>query len=938
MNSKRHYKKISYVLILSIVFVLVVPFSAFAVFEDDNFIKVQRISEEETAILYEEKDIVYRVTGEEFPLTLTHEVVVPKEIMLVIDVSGSMGWQIGGGDHRQRLSVLKTAAVTFINKFTGQNVKIGYTTYSSKSNEPSKMYDMSKGSDQGKLISSINKLKARGATNIGDGIRRGYYDLASSDSDSMKYMIMMTDGEANYFTSNSYIHKYKTSSYYNYDSYMKLDDGVGYKYYGQSSAHGLSYATKTAGLIKEAGNIGSYVVGFSSGSSDYQLQSIGEAAGSKLNDSGKHFFKAISGDEIVNIYETIGQEIYDELGFKSAQFNELLPLGVEPVTDSLPEGFTSTEEDSGRYRVTGNIDNLKLVKQESGNYQVEPVDINIRVKFNTVGKKEFGRDDGMIDYIDPFDNNKKADFEGQFDVLVGNPIEGISSMSDLEIEKGKTDKTTLTIERGDDTDIENTDFEVDAKIVLAEGNENTTDLTKASIEEVVKNLDGTIDIHVKGISVLDSDKIKLQVNVTDNVTGNEYEQYCDIKIYVKLTSVGDLNDITIKKGSTEKAFVSILPTEASDVTYKWEIEDTTIAELEDESFNTFYDYNGQGKIESIFKGLKNGETNIKLTIKDKYSESLITKECKLKVGEAVKDVGDLNDANIKKGETKTFEVSINPSSASDVSYKWTVEEGLELIGIESDKLYDYDGSGKISVKVKGVTGGDSKLSLLVVDNFADEEISKSCNVHVYTPISSINLPSDIAIIKGSTKDAIAVINPEDASDFSVDWSIVEGGTNVRINKASEENGERIAELEGLNIGTAKLEIIAIDNITGEEIIKYSNIIVGVPFDKIEEINDFSLNQNREKIIEVKVSPTDVPISKDNFKIKVDDSSIISTEIIEENGSVIKDGVVKIKVKGLQPGDSTFNIEITDIFDYDLDGELKTETYSVNVTVWRVDVN
>lgn len=940
MEGKKFKRKLSYILVFLIIFTLINSIASYAFFEDKEFLEVTRISDGESAVLLEERDITYKITGNEYSLVVDENILVPKEIMLVIDISGSMGWQIGGGDRRKRLDVLKTAATNFIDKFAGKNVKIAYTKYSSAAYNPSTMHDLKKPADVISLKNRINELSANGSTNIGDGIRRGYYDLVNTPNDDvMKYMIVMTDGEPNYFTSNSKIRKYYSNDYYNYDNYMKLSDGQALYKYGQNGSHGLSYAKKTANLIKNNDDIGSYVVGFSSGSSDYQLETIGESAGARINDeTGKHFYKALTGDEIVNIYANIAQEIDSELGFESAVFSEILPLGVEPVTDNLPEGFGVTLLDDGRYKIIGDVNNLKLVKLENGNYKVEDKEIKLRVKFNSVGLKEFGIDEGKIDYVDPFSNNKSTSFVGQFDVLVGNPVNGISDMDDLSVEKGKTEKVTITVDRGDNSDIENTDFDVEAEVILAEGNTNKEDLNKVSIDSIVKNDDGTIDLFVKGLDIIDFDKIKLKVYVNDNVVDKTYKQECNVSVYAKLSSIGDLKDLKIEKNSTKKVSVDILPKEALAVEYKWKTDDDSILELDGKSFNTYYDYDGSGKIEVDVKGIKNGSTKLKIVVQDLYSQLPLEKDCNVQVGESVSDVGQLYNDNIPKGTTKEFKINIDPDTASDVKYKWMSEDGIELIGIDKDKFYDYDGSGVIKVNVKGNVGGDAKLSVVVVDDFSETEYLRDCIVHVYTPLTSVTLPTDIAIKKGTNEFAIAELNPIDASDYSYNWEIVEGSSNIKIVSEIDIDGFIKAEIKGEKIGKAKIKFTIQDTNTDEMLpVKYVNVEVGVPIDSVGDMVNVSMNQNKEKIVSIKISPNDVPITKDNIVIALGDGTIAEAEIVETQGDILVDGVLKIKVKGLKPGETKLNVKITDNFDYDLDGELNVFEKSCLVKVWNVDI-
>lgn len=72
----------------------------------------------------------FTVTYEIVPKPFQHNISQPKEIVLVLDGSGSMGEKINGG--KTRLEELKSAAKAFIEKMKSvENLKIGIVVYSS---------------------------------------------------------------------------------------------------------------------------------------------------------------------------------------------------------------------------------------------------------------------------------------------------------------------------------------------------------------------------------------------------------------------------------------------------------------------------------------------------------------------------------------------------------------------------------------------------------------------------------------------------------------------------------------------------------------------------------------------------------------------------------------------------------------------------------------
>jgi len=124
----------------------------------------------------------------------------PIEVMLVIDVSGSMDDDIPN-DPKNSLEHAQDAALDFIsnifspaNNPTGNN-KVGIVTYSTNATLETGLI-----SDQNTLNTIINGLSADGWTNISEGIDFAANELnnnATHDCITMRSIIVLTDGVAN---------------------------------------------------------------------------------------------------------------------------------------------------------------------------------------------------------------------------------------------------------------------------------------------------------------------------------------------------------------------------------------------------------------------------------------------------------------------------------------------------------------------------------------------------------------------------------------------------------------------------------------------------------------------------------------------------------------------------------------------------------------------
>lgn len=155
----------------------------------------------------------------------------PCDIVLVLDVSGSMDDAISRNDRTKKLTALKNAVNKFIDqvaakeaadgvkhqisivKFAGETTdKVGNDTYDETTGiwpfEKTNTYNYSqivKGltdakDGQSTLKSTVNALKAGGATSADYGMKHAQTVLAGARSDATKVIVMFTDGEPNHYS------------------------------------------------------------------------------------------------------------------------------------------------------------------------------------------------------------------------------------------------------------------------------------------------------------------------------------------------------------------------------------------------------------------------------------------------------------------------------------------------------------------------------------------------------------------------------------------------------------------------------------------------------------------------------------------------------------------------------------------------------------------
>lgn len=122
-------------------------------------------------------------------------------IVMVLDVSGSMGSGFSG---TTRIQALKDTASDFVEKLSANDkiniIIVPFSSYAGyRLSNPQWSYNAY--SELDALRNRINGLNANGNTNVGDGLRRAYYEIqnlqdAGTEMGSI-FMLLMTDGEMN---------------------------------------------------------------------------------------------------------------------------------------------------------------------------------------------------------------------------------------------------------------------------------------------------------------------------------------------------------------------------------------------------------------------------------------------------------------------------------------------------------------------------------------------------------------------------------------------------------------------------------------------------------------------------------------------------------------------------------------------------------------------
>mgnify|MGYP000844144714 FL=1 len=364
-------------------------------------------------LLGDEFTITYRIVPQ--PVLSSGETPANKEIYLVMDTSGSMNYDLDGKEvptwnTNKRIDIARAAANKFLDNLRDKtNVKVGLITYSDIGAVKQVLT-----SNLNSVKSKINSLNVVGGTNIGDGLRLGYYRLldGTTDSSADKYLILLTDGEPTYHS----VYKKYPYNFYKEDGTAPHFDGGGSK----ATQKDIQYCYEIAEEFLGRSVIKSYMIAFTKGSNANILEQVAQKAGGEYQ-------QALTSDALNNVYQDIYEQIMADFYVENVRFEETFPDGLTVV--SVPDGFSV----NGR-TVSGSLGRICYSYDESsGFYTADPKEFSITVKGTAAGS--YLLNSSALSYKDANGENKTAGFEEEgVDVIaVSAPVEVERSLSKEEM-------------------------------------------------------------------------------------------------------------------------------------------------------------------------------------------------------------------------------------------------------------------------------------------------------------------------------------------------------------------------------------------------------------------------------------------------------------------------------------------------------------------------
>jgi len=341
--------------------------------------------------LDDEFTITYRIDPQPIPAPgVTH---TPKEIYLVMDTSGSMNYDLDGKEvskwyTNKRIDIAREAANKFLDNLAGKtNVKVGLITYSDVG-----MVKQTLTTSLNSVKSKINSLNVVGGTNIGDGLRLGYYRLldGSTESSADKYIVLLTDGEPTYHST----YKQYPYAFYKADGNAPNFDGGGSK----ATQKDINYCYEIAEGFLGQSDIKSYMIAFTKGSNANILEQVAQKAGGVYK-------QALTSDALNNVYQDIYEQIIADFYVENVEFEESFPEGLTVV--SAPDGFSIDGQ-----TVSGSLGRICYsYDEDSGCYTADSKEFSIKVKGSAAGS--YLLNSSELSYKDSNGENKLKNFEDE---------------------------------------------------------------------------------------------------------------------------------------------------------------------------------------------------------------------------------------------------------------------------------------------------------------------------------------------------------------------------------------------------------------------------------------------------------------------------------------------------------------------------------------------
>ena len=341
------------------------------------------------------------------------------------------------------------------------------------------------------------------------------------------------------------------------------------------------------------------------------------------------------------------------------------------------------------------------------------------------------------------------------------------------------------------------------------------------------------------------------------------------------------NSLTLYVGASEKLTETIIPSNATDPTVVWKIDDNTIATV-DETGNVC--------------ALKPGNAIITVTSVDKKK---IFATCEV----IIKPV-PVTDVELAKtsleltvGDVAIFRVKVLPSNATNKDVSWaTSNEAIATVSTNG--------------KVTAVKGGEATIT---VTSVADENKKAVCSVTVIVPVTDVFLrKTSLTLAEGATEALTATIAPFDATNKNVSWAtseetvaLVDANGNVTAVKAGTAT---ITATTTDGNKTAVCEVTVITRVTSVLLDK-SLLTLAEGEDEVliaTIVPENATNKNVSWKSSSKTATVDAN-GKVTAIVKGGEATITATSVADENKKAVCYVTVKTPVTGISLGKTSLTL-------------------------------
>ncbi len=360
--------------------------------------------------------------------------------------------------------------------------------------------------------------------------------------------------------------------------------------------------------------------------------------------------------------------------------------------------------------------------------------------------------------------------------------------------------------------------------------------------------------------------------VTLTVKSHYDEQItAECSIYVDPTAVTDLqiDPTTIGKeekffpGDTQDITVTVLPANATNSDYTYELDQEEIVSVEEIS--------GGYKITALAEG------TVKLTVKSSDKEE-ITAQCEITVSKLeVTSIEMDSTLTLEKGDSHQLTYTLKPDGVED-ELAWSVNPS-GIVSVDN---------GNITALAEGVARVTAKAS---------NGVEATCTVTVPTHVIDIVASDSFNVYAGEgaqPRDLYITVKPTEATNKAYTINVDEGEEYF-----SYVEGEGKITITGISVGTAKITFTSVDNpeVSHTTTINVKDISEAVPYLNITGRQELMLGD-----------------TSGEFEIKSDGGAIekveFSTSTYIEFNDTSADGVYKFTFTGIKIGGSQATITVT----------------------------